>query len=67
MSTGKQMPCDPKEQVLITKDGEVVRGFVPHWATCPYAQEFRKPNPKLADVAQEAIDRIERKGQVDGE
>lgn len=58
MTTGKWMPCDPElvegkdligNDTLITEDGMLfkydlddVDGYVPHWATCPKAGEFRK-------------------------
>jgi hypothetical protein len=39
---GKNMPVDPKEISLINREGEVVKGFMPHWATCPKAKDFKK-------------------------
>ena len=40
---GKDMCVDPGGGVVIDpKSGEVVRGFVPHWATCKDADYFRK-------------------------
>jgi len=38
---GKNMPVDPAGVTIITKDGEVKKGFIPHWATCPKASSFR--------------------------
>lgn len=46
MHTGKMMPCDPDKQtfVVIEKEGgQVYKGHVPHWHTCPYANQFRMP------------------------
>lgn len=42
-SRGRAMPCDPGLRTVITPAGEVVRGLAPHWATCPSAEEHRKP------------------------
>ena len=39
---GKWMPVDPKEITIITIEGETKKGYIPHWATCPNADEFRK-------------------------
>jgi hypothetical protein len=39
---GKMMPCDPEEIVVCTFEGEVVKGHIPHWATCPQAERFKK-------------------------
>ena len=39
---GKDMPVDPAEVTIVTEDGETKRGFIPHWATCPKANTFRK-------------------------
>lgn len=58
---GKLMPCDPGEvfaQTAVTPGGEVFKaesggkvwGLVPHWATCPNADEFRKPKVKADQV-----------------
>ncbi|MBR2507221.1 MAG: hypothetical protein IKB70_10075 [Bacilli bacterium] len=38
----KRMPCDIKETTVITIDGRVVEGYIPHWITCPKANEFRR-------------------------
>lgn len=38
---GKHMPCDPPIVAVVTELGNVVKGRVPHWATCPHAGEFR--------------------------
>ncbi|WP_420768732.1 hypothetical protein ACNR9V_03105 [Parageobacillus thermoglucosidasius] len=39
---GKAMPCDPEKKVLVSDEGEIVSGRVPHWATCPAANKFKK-------------------------
>ena len=39
---GKDMPVDPEGATIITEDGEVKKGFIPHWVTCPKADNFRK-------------------------
>lgn len=54
---GKWLPCDPHTKshdalqghIMVTEDGRITKnhtpldiGFVPHWATCPYAEEFRR-------------------------
>ena len=38
---GKNMPVDPAEITIITAKGKVVKGFIPHWATCSDAEDFR--------------------------
>jgi len=43
---GKRMPVNPEKVVVVTQDGKVVTGQVPHWATCPRAADFRKKGPK---------------------
>lgn len=40
--TGKPMPVNPGKVVVVTQDGSVVTGQVPHWATCPRSADFRK-------------------------
>lgn len=40
---GKNMPCDPELVKVVTEDGDVVTGRVSHFATCPNADDFRKP------------------------
>jgi hypothetical protein len=42
MKSGKQMPVDPKPIVVVTDLGTMVRGYNPHWASCPAAENFRK-------------------------
>lgn len=39
---GKWMPIDPEGVTVVTREGEVVKGFIPHWATCKDANKFRK-------------------------
>ena len=39
---GKWMPVDSKEITIVTIVGEIQKGYIPHWATCPNAEEFRK-------------------------
>lgn len=39
---GKQIPCDPKPLSLVSLAGEVIQGHMPHWATCPEADRFRR-------------------------
>jgi len=38
---GKPMPCDPGKVTVVTEKGQVVSGYIPHWATCPKAKEFK--------------------------
>ena len=40
---GKAIPCDPLLVSIVTNEGEVARGRVSHFATCPNAANFRKP------------------------
>jgi len=53
--TGARQPLDAKPQRLIQLDeaqdppvGVVVEVWVPHHATCPQAQRFRRARPKAA-------------------
>lgn len=39
---GAMMPVDPALITIITEDGEMKKGFIPHWATCPHAEYFKK-------------------------
>jgi len=39
---GKSMPVDPAGVTIVTKEGETVRGYIPHWATCPKAKLFKR-------------------------
>lgn len=42
MSSGKYMILEAKVLTVVTQDGKIVKGREPHWAHCPYANEFRK-------------------------
>ena len=39
---GKRIPVNLGKVVVLSQDGKVVTGQVPHWATCPRAADFRK-------------------------
>ena len=39
---GKNMPCDAKGITVVLSDGQIVTGYIPHWASCPSADCFRK-------------------------
>lgn len=39
---GRAMMCDDVKQTVVTDDGEVVSGRVPHWVTCPAADKFKR-------------------------
>lgn len=32
--SGERVPCNPGKDMIVTEDGDVVDGFVPHWNTC---------------------------------
>lgn len=38
---GKLMPCDVKIEKIMTKEGRLAVGHKSHFATCPYADDFR--------------------------
>jgi len=38
----KWLPVNIKLESVVTEEGKIVKGYTPHWATCPNAQEFRK-------------------------
>ena len=40
--SGKSMPVAPNALSVITDEGEVKKGYLPHWAECEYADDFRK-------------------------
>lgn len=48
---GKRMPLDakPEQRVIVDGDGHdepvgrVVKVWTPHWATCPNAEQHRRP------------------------
>jgi len=47
MDSGKSMPCNVEKTTIVTRPfktntGMVITGHIPHWATCPFADEFRK-------------------------
>ena len=42
MKSGRFMPTDREKQSFVTTDGEVKQGYISHYATCPYADQFRK-------------------------
>lgn len=39
---GKGMIVDRKAAVVVAVTGIVYRGYPPHWATCPNAEDFKK-------------------------
>lgn len=39
---GKQMPVETTMTTVVTAQGEVVRGYEPHWPKCPKACDFKK-------------------------
>ena len=39
---GKLMPCELNIVTIITPDGVVQQGYIPHWDKCPGADEVRK-------------------------
>ena len=40
-ASNAKMPCDAKSHNFITLKGQVLRGRVVHWETCPNADEHR--------------------------
>lgn len=40
--TGKMMPLEPKRVWMLTDKGEMVKGRVCHFSTCPGADKFSK-------------------------
>lgn len=45
MMSGKKMPLDikPMKMVQVKEDlGQVIDVYMPHWATCPGAEKFKK-------------------------
>ena len=38
----KDMPVDPNLITIITLEGKTIKGYIPHWATCEFADYFRK-------------------------
>lgn len=41
---GRAHPCDPALVSIIDADGRIVRGRQSHYATCPNAEDFRRPD-----------------------
>jgi hypothetical protein len=46
MQSGRVMPCNatPQKFILINNEkkiGCLVEGYIPHWATCPKAKNFK--------------------------
>jgi len=44
---GKKMPVDPKELVFVhiekvSGKAEVLKGYVPRWASCPARDQFKR-------------------------
>ena len=39
--SGKAMPVNPSIVSIVTPDGQIVRGYVAHWTTCPKASDFK--------------------------
>ena len=44
--SGKMMPVNPKPLRVITERGEVINGYLPHWAECEFADDFRQKKEK---------------------
>lgn len=42
MESGKTMPCDANKVTIVTESGKTVKGYIPHWATCPAAKRFKQ-------------------------
>ena len=38
---GKDMPVNPEKTTIMTMKGEIHKGYIPHWATCPKVDNFR--------------------------
>ena len=38
---GKPVPCNPKLETIVTVQGNVIKGYITHFATCPNASQFR--------------------------
>lgn len=38
----RMMPCDPQLFTLVTKEGLTVKGYRPHWASCPEGEKLRR-------------------------
>jgi len=46
MKSRKFMPVTYLLKQLISEDGIVIWGHIPHWADCKFADDFRKNNLK---------------------
>jgi hypothetical protein len=42
MKSGRFMPVNEEILTIVTDDGRMETGRIPHWATCEFANEFRK-------------------------
>jgi len=48
MKSGKFMPVNVEPyKIVVTDGGETARGRTSHYATCPFAQEFRKKGGEI--------------------
>jgi hypothetical protein len=45
-ASGQLLPCDLKLFTVITADGRTVQGREVHHATCPNANQWRKPKDR---------------------
>ncbi len=41
----RRMICDPKVITIVTDTGEILKGRISHFATCPDADKWRKKQP----------------------
>lgn len=55
---GKWMPVDPALVTVVTKDGDTVRGYIPHWSTCPKAAAFKTKRDNACSNCGEPIDKV---------
>lgn len=39
---GKWIPVETTGTTIVTREGEVVKGFEQHWVNCPHADEHRR-------------------------
>lgn len=46
--SGKMMPVEPKRVWILTDDGQIVKGRVCHFSTCPGANKFSGKRKKEA-------------------
>lgn len=50
MQSGSLMPVVAKSiRTVVTNDGRVVRGRIPHWESCPGADKARKEKKHAGD------------------